>query len=135
MTPITADQELTEIKSRTTESVLSELSRTIDPRHIRTRKQGNVNLSYVPWALIVRHLHYRAPGFSWEIRQVQQIGDWVSVTGRLSIPTADGPLVFENVASESLKSTSHAPPIECAASSALRRCAACAGLGLELWED
>jgi len=135
MTTSTQSTEPAEARDRTTEAVLSELARTIDARHIRTRKQGGINLSYVPWALIVRHLHYRAPGFCWEIRQVQQIGDWVSVTGRLSIPTSDGVLIFENVASESLKSTNHAPPIECAASSALRRCAACAGLGHELWKD
>jgi hypothetical protein len=127
--------EPTEARARTTEAVLTELARTIDTRHIRTRKQGGINLSYVPWPLIVRHLHYRAPGFCWEIREVQQIGEYVSVTGRLTIPTTDGPLLFENVASESLNGSSHAPPIECAASAALRRCAACAGLGLELWED
>lgn len=61
-------------------------------------------------------------------------GGWVTVTGRLSIPTADGPLVYENVSSGPLKSASHAPPIETAASSSLLRCCAMAGLGLQLWE-
>ena len=39
-----------------------------------------------------------------------------------------GPVVFENVSSEPLKSASHAPPVETAASSCLRRCCALAGL-------
>ena len=56
------------------------------------------------------------------------------VTGRLTIPTADGDLLhYSAVASEPLESKSQAPAAEVAASSCLRRAAALAGLGLELW--
>jgi hypothetical protein len=115
-------------------AVLEALQRPIDPRHFKTRRQGAKELTYVPWSTLVRCLQHRAPGYSWELKAVAQVGDWVTVTGRLSITTADGPLVYENVSSESLKTTSHAPPVECAASACLRRCCAMAGLGLELWE-
>lgn len=58
------------------------------------------------------------------------------VTGRLTIPTADGDLLhYSAVASEPLESKSQAPAAEVAASSCLRRAAALAGLGLELWGD
>ena len=57
------------------------------------------------------------------------------VTGRLTIPTGDGDLLhYSAVASEPLESKSHAPATEACASSCLRRAAALAGLGLELWE-
>ena len=50
------------------------------------------------------------------------------------IPTADGDLLhYSSVASEPLESASKAPAAEVAASSCLRRAAALAGLGLELW--
>ena len=55
------------------------------------------------------------------------------VVGRLSIPCTDGLLHFSGVASERLDSGSMAPPIESAASAALRRAAALAGLGLDLY--
>jgi len=56
------------------------------------------------------------------------------VTGRLNIPTDDGDLLhYSAVASEPLESKSQAPAAEVAASSCLRRAAALAGLGLELW--
>ena len=56
------------------------------------------------------------------------------VTGRLTIPTADGDLLhYSAVASEPLESASKAPAAEVAASSCLRRAAALARLGLELW--
>lgn len=115
-------------------AVLDALQRPIDPRHHRSRRQGGKDLTYVPWSTLVRCLLHRAPGYSWELRSVQVVGDFVAVTGRLTIPNEDGALVYENVSSEALKSSSHAPPVETAASSCLRRCCAMAGLGLELWE-
>ena len=76
----------------------------------------------------------RAPGWCWEVQSVQEVGGAVVVTGRLTIPTADGDLLhYSAVASEPLESKSQAPAAEVAASSCLRRAAALAGLGLELW--
>ena len=119
---------------RPTAETLADLSRPIDPRHLKTRQQGGVTLTYCPWHIIARHLHHRAPGWSWEVQSVQEVGGAVVVTGRLTIPTADQNLLhFSGVASEPLDSASKAPPAEVAASSCLRRAAALAGCGLELW--
>ena len=118
---------------RTTTETLEELNRPIDPRHLKTRKQGNTTLTYCPWHTISRHLHHRAPGWCWEVQSVQEVGGAVVVTGRLSIPTTDGLLHYSAVASEPIESASKAPAAEVAASSCLRRAAALAGCGLELW--
>ena len=119
---------------RTVVETLAELQRPIDPRHHRTRRQGGKELTYVPWSTLVRHLQHRAPGYCWELKSVAQVGEWVTVVGRLTVPTSDGVLTYENVSSERLDGGSFAPPVETAASSCLRRCCALAGLGLELWE-
>jgi hypothetical protein len=119
---------------RPTAETLADLSRPIDPRHLKTRKQGSTTLTYCPWNTIAKHLHHRAPGWCWEVQSVQEVGGAVVVTGRLTIPTADGDLLhYSAVASEPLESKSQAPAAEVAASSCLRRAAALAGLGLELW--
>ena len=118
---------------RSTTETLSELNRPIDPRHFKTRKQGSTTLTYVPWATLAKHLHHRSPGWCWEIQSVQEVGGTVVVTGRLTIPTTDGLLHYSAVASEPLESASKAPAAEVAASSCLRRAAALAGLGLQLW--
>lgn len=123
----------TKFAQKSTEETLAELNRPIDPRHFRTRKQGTITLTYVPWAILAKHLHHRSPGWCLEIQAVQQIGDSVVVTGRLSIPTTDGLLHFSAVASESLNGKSMAPAVETAASSCLRRACALSGLGLDLW--
>jgi hypothetical protein len=118
---------------RTTAETLAELNRPIDPRHFKTRKQGNTTLTYVPWATLARHLHHRAPGWNWEIQSVQEVGGSVVVTGRLTIPTTDGLLHYSAVASEKLESASKAPAAEVAASACLRRASSLSGLGLELY--
>lgn len=118
---------------RNTEETLAELYRSIDPRHFKTRKQGNTTLTYVPWPTLCRHLHHRAPGWWFEIQNVSEIGGSVVVTGRLSIFTTDSLLHYSAIASEKLESGSMAPPAEVAASSCLKRAAAIAGLALELW--
>ena len=114
--------------------VLAALAQPVDPRHHRTRKQGGKTLTYLPWHLLFRCLQHRAPGFQWELREVQEVGDFVAVTGRLTVPCSDGDLSWDSVASESLVSVSFAHPVEVAAFSALRRAAALALLGLELYD-
>ena len=118
---------------RNTEETLAELHRPIDPRHFKTRKQGNTTLTYVPWATLCKHLHHRCPGFCFEIQSVQEVGGSVVVTGRLTIPTTDGLLHYSALSSAKLESGSMASPAEVSASSCLRSACALAGLGLELW--
>ena len=118
---------------RSTSETLEELQKPIDPRHFRTRKQGSTTVTYVPWAILAKCLTYRAPGWCWEIQSVQQIGESVVVTGRLSIPCSDGLLNFGAVASEPLNGKTMAPSVESAASGALRRACALAQIGIDLW--
>jgi hypothetical protein len=89
---------------KNTVQTLSELNRPIDPRHFKTRKQGNTTLTYVPWSTLAKHLHHRSPGWCWEVQSVQEVGGAVVVTGRLTIPTTDGLLHYSAVASEPLES-------------------------------
>ena len=123
----------TKFALRSTAETLEQLNRPIDPRHFKTRKQGTLTLTYVSWATLARHLHHRCPQWNWEIQNVAQIGDFVCVTGRLTIPTTDGLLHFSGIASEPLNGKSFAPAIESCASACLRRACSLSGLGLELY--
>ena len=120
-----------------TEETLAELQRPIDPRWFKTLVKGKgdkqISLSYIPWAVVAKCLHHRAPSWCFEIQEVKELAGTVVVVGRLSIPTTDGILHFSGVASEPVEGPSMAPPVESAASGALRRAAALAGLGLDLY--
>ena len=107
----------------------------IDERHLKTRvqetKNGSIELDYYPCWVLWRCLIERATnGYRWEIASVEQFGEFVCVRGRLVVFDEEGiEQVVENVASERLDSKG-APPIETAASSCFRRCAAGHGLGI-----
>lgn len=122
---------------KTTEETLLALSAPIDPRHYKTLTRGKgdkqVTLSFIPWGVIAKCLHARAPQWCFEITETKELAGSVVVVGRLSIPTTDGIIHFSGVASEPIDGPSLAPPVESAASSCLRRCAALAGLGLDLY--
>lgn len=112
------------------------LGSPIDPRHLRQRKQhgknGDVVLDYYPWAVLVKCLHARVPGWTFELLEVKLMGPFVVVSGRLTIPVGDGEISYDAVSSEPLE-TKGAPPVETAASSCLRRACGLANLGLDLW--
>jgi len=110
------------------------LNKIQELKEFKKQNYHETSLTYFPWNTIARHLHHRAPGWCWEVQSVQAVGAAVVVTGRLTIPTADGDLIhYSAVASEPLESKSQAPAAEVTASFCLRRAAALAGLGLELW--
>ena len=126
-------QDPSAFEQKSTAVTLAELQRSIDERWFKTLTKGKQALTYVPWAVLAKHLHHRCPGWCWEVLDVKEVGGSVVVSGRLSIPTTDGILHYGAVASETLNGSSMAPPVETAASSALRRAAGLAGLGLDLW--
>ncbi len=118
---------------RNVAETLNELARPVDGRHVRQLKKGGATLDYLPWHTTARHLTHRVPGWQWVVRSVQELGGSVVVHGSLFLPTSEGRLRFDAVASEPVKGGSQAPPAEVAESAALRRAAAKSGLALELY--
>jgi len=119
---------------RTVVETLAELGRPVDHRHVRQLRKGGTTLDYLPWHTVAKHLTHRCPGWTWVVRSVQELGGSLVVHGSLVVPTSEGSLRFDAVASEPLKGGSQAPPAEVAESAALRRAAAKAGLALSLYE-
>ena len=122
---------------KSTADTLLALSQPIDPRHYKTIQRGKgdkaVSLSFIPWGVIAKCLHSRSPQWNFEIQECKELAGSVVVVGRLTITCSDGLMHFSGVASEPIDGPSMAPPVESAASSCLRRCAALAGLGLDLY--
>jgi hypothetical protein len=75
---------------RSIEDIIADLSRPVNPRRLRTRKQGGKQIIYLPWYQAVKYLDHYAPGWSYEVRSVTAIGDAVAITVRISIPCAEG---------------------------------------------
>jgi Rad52/22 family double-strand break repair protein len=114
--------------------IIADLSKPVSPRHLRQRKQGSSTLTYIPWFQAVRYLDLYAPGWSYEIRSTQQIGENLTMTVRISVPCAEGIVYREASALESLKGTGYGDACTNAESAALRRAAAKFGLCLSLYD-
>ena len=75
---------------RSIQQIVTDLSRPVAPRHIRTRKQGGAVLSYIEWHTAAQYLDHYAAGWSWQIVSIREHGGLTVVHGALSIPATDG---------------------------------------------
>ena len=70
------------------------------PNYERTMSKGGQRIAFFPWTAVRRILDENAPGWCFEISRVESINDRVSVTGRLSIPCAEGVVWREGIGQE-----------------------------------
>ena len=47
---------------RSIEDLIADLSRPVNPRRLKTRKQGGKEITYLPWYQAVKYLDHYAPG-------------------------------------------------------------------------
>lgn len=115
------------------------LSRNLPPKMVKflektNKKTGKMTkVPYIPWHTANRILDKYAPGWTWEITNLQTTNGSLFLTGRLTIPTSEGNIYREATGTESLNCSSYGDPSSNAESMAFRRCAAKFGLGLYLY--
>jgi hypothetical protein len=120
------------------------LKRPLPRSLLATRKQGGQVLEYIPWYTAARILDKYAPGWTWNIHSIHTTGDRLFLTGRLTIPTAEGTVYREATGTEELKEINpktgeirelvYGDPSSNSESMAFRRAAAKFGLGLYLYD-
>jgi hypothetical protein len=115
--------------------IINDLHKPIHPRHLRTRRQGGKELTYIAWYDAAKYLDLYAPGWCHEIRSVQQIAGKVVITVRLTIPTSEGIIYREATGHEDEDTDSYGDAFSNSESMALRRCAAKFGLGQHLYRE
>jgi hypothetical protein len=119
---------------RSIRDIIKDLRKPISPRHLRTRKQGGKELTYISWHDAIKYLDHFAPGWCYEVRNVASIGGRLVITVRISIPSAEGMVWREATGQEEEDTGSYGDPSSNAESMALRRAASKFGLGLYLYE-
>ena len=127
----------------TLKQIEQQLSKQLPQSLLSTRSQQGKRLDYISWHTAVKILNKYCPGWTWEIRNMGQSNDRIFLTGRLTIPTAEGNVYREATGTEELKRTdretgelselAYGDPSSNAESMALRRAAAKFGLGLYLY--
>jgi hypothetical protein len=114
--------------------IIAELSRPVAARHLKTRKQGGNEITFIEWPTAVKYLDHLAPGWSFEIRSVQQIGDKCVVVARITIPAAEGAIWREATGQEDIAVSGWGDSSSNAEAMALKRAAAKFGLGISLYQ-
>ncbi len=120
---------------RSIREIVRDLSKPVAKRHLRTRKQGGKELTYIAWHDAVKYLDHYAPGWCYEVRRIDSIGGKLILTIRLSIPSLEGVVYREATGQEDETTDSYGDSSSNAESMALRRAAAKFGLGLSLYDQ
>jgi len=120
---------------RSITEIVADLSRTINAQRLRQRKQGGKEIDYLPWYEAVHYLDHYAPGWSYEIRSVSQIGENLVMTVRVSITCLEGVIWRDASSLEKIEDPKrYGDAATNAESAALRRAASKFGLALYLYD-
>lgn len=114
--------------------IIADLRKPIYAKHLGHKKQGGTDITYLPWYNAVRYLDLYAPGWSYRIVSVNQIGALCAVVAEVSIVASDGIVVRQATGCEDDNKAGYGDPTSNAESMALRRAAAKFGLGLYLYD-
>jgi hypothetical protein len=122
-----------ETGARSIKDIIAELSRPVAARHLKTRRQGGNEITYIEWHTAVKYLDLLAPGWSYYVKSVQLVGNLVTVIASISIPCLEGVVTREATGCEDADSKGYGDSCSNAEAMALKRAAAKFGLGLHLY--
>ena len=141
-TQATTELETTENQSaelpgnlRSIRDIIKDLSKPIAQKHLRKRRQGGKEITYLSWHDAVKYLDHFAPGWCYEIRSIESVAGKLIMIVRLSIPSAEGVTYREATGQEDETLDSYGDSSSNAESMALRRACAKFGLGLSLYDQ
>jgi len=119
---------------RSIRDIVTDLSKPLAQRHLKTRKQGGHDITFIEWHCAVRYLDHFAPGWSYHVRAVQLVGNLVTVIASISIPCAEGVITREATGCEEADAKGYGDAVSNAEAMALKRAASKFGLGLYLYQ-
>lgn len=120
---------------RSIRTIVKDLSKPVVKRHLRHRRQGVKEISYIAWHDAIKYLDHYAPGWTYEVRSMDSISGKLILTIRLSIPSLEGTVFREATGQEDESKDTYGDSSSNAESMALRRAAAKFGLGLYLYDQ
>ena len=115
--------------------ILEKLHQPIPIDFISHKSLKGNRIDYVAWFDLCDILDERVgiANWSWQIKDIQQIGNRLTLTGVLTILGEDKSLTREATGCEDVDCNSFGDPSSNAEAMALRRCCAKYGLGRKLW--
>lgn len=109
--------------------ILEDLHKEVPDRLVERRGDG---FRYIPWYHVCRLLEYYAPGWTGEVKSIQQVGQKVIVVYQITIRTQHGSVVREATGEAEI---SEANATCLAEAQAFKRAAAKLGIGIDLYQE
>ena len=128
-------EEKSKLELRSIREIVKDLSKPIAQKHLRKRRQGGKEITYLAWHDAVKYLDHFAPGWCYEIRSIDSVAGKLILTVRLSISSLEGIIYREATGQEDETLDSYGDSSSNAESMALRRASAKFGLGLSLYDQ
>jgi len=119
---------------RSITAIIADLSKPLAAHHLKTRRQGGNEITYIEWHTAVRYLDHFAPGWSYHVRAVQLVGNLVTVVASISIPCLEGVVTRKATGCEDADAKGYGDACSNAEAMALKRAASRFGLGLYLYQ-
>lgn len=120
---------------RSIREIVKDLSKPIAQKHLRKRRQGGKEITYLSWHDAIKYLDHYAPGWCYEIRSLESVAGKLIMIVRLSIPSLEGMVYREATGQEDEDLESYGNSSSNSESMALRRAASKFGLGLYLYDQ
>src|SRR5262245_48000177 len=118
---------------RSIKDIITDLSKPVAARHLKTRRQGGAELSYIEWHCAVKYLDLFAAGWSYHVKSVQLVGNLAVVVASISIPCSEGIVTRESTGCEEVDAKGYGDACSNAEAMALKRAASKFGLALHLY--
>jgi hypothetical protein len=134
MTNATELQPIADDGPRSIQDIIRDLSKPIAARHLKQRRQGGSELTYIEWHCAVKYLDLFAPAWSYAIKSVALVGNLVVVVASISIPAAEGVITREATGCEEIDARGYGDACSNAEAMALKRAASKFGLALHLYQ-
>lgn len=114
--------------------VLDRIRQPVPRSLLMAKTKGGNRLVFVPWYRAVEIMDERAPGWSYEVREVGELAGKVFLTVRVTVTCDDGVMYREATGNESEDLDTYGDPFSNAEGMALRRALAKFGLALYLYD-
>jgi hypothetical protein len=118
---------------RSIRDIITDLSKPLAQRHLKTRRQGGTEITFIEWHTAVRYLDHFASGWSYHVKSVALVGSLVTVIASISIPCVEGVVTREATGCEESDARGYGDALSNSEAMALKRAASKFGLGLYLY--
>jgi hypothetical protein len=115
--------------------ILENLKKPVPKQYLSAKTIKGNKITYIAWYDLAEILDNTAGigQWDWEIKDISQIGDNLTLIGSLTIYGSDRQLTMMATGTESINCSGYGDPSSNAEAMAMRRCCAKFGLGRDLW--